>query len=315
MNIFQKIKSKVVLLRDLKHLFHILAGFLLYLFYAIFSKGKGERLYLAGGGFYRAAQADKESFTKTIALNFFNSPISVMVRDYFFLKANIGRDKLSTGAIQEYSDESLLGYGDINYAAKKEAGKPLENQQRGLMIPILRQSLSENAQKLKTVIEIGSGNGDVIQFLAATYPNYVFCGVDFFIKNATLKHTHQKNLSFIKEYALDLLESGNLKGDIVFGSSTFCIFTPKELERYLKAIYMAGFSEILLSEPIWGGYVQTNDACVISKHVGGSVWFHNYCGYLKQAKFNIKHFDFFHHKHNLSVRPDIFISLIRATRQ
>ncbi len=310
-----QIKQRFTILRDIKHLSYILFGFILFIFYSIFNKRKGERLYSGYVKFYATVQSETDGLLKKVAVNFFENPIGYMVRDYFYLKANIGRDKLSTGTIQEYSDESLLGYGAVNYAEVKEAGAPLEKQQRGLMIPILKQCLSENPGGLKTVVEIGCGNGDVIQFLAEQHPNYVFCGVDFFIKNATLKHNHQKNLSFVKGYALDLLEAGQLKGDIVFGSSTFCVFTPKELERYLKAIYSAGFSEVILSEPIWGGYVQTNDMHVISKHVGGSVWFHNYCGYLRQAKFDIKQFDFFHYKQNKSVRPDIFVSILRASRQ
>lgn len=311
----RQIKQRFTILRDIKHLSYILFGLLLFIFYSIFNKRKGERLYNGSVKFYAIAQSETDGFLKKIAVNFFENPIGYMVRDYFFLKANVGRDKLSTGAIQEYSDESLLGYGAINYAEIKEAGAPLEKQQRGLMIPILKQCLSENAQRLKTVVEIGCGNGDVIQFLAEQHPDYVFCGVDFFIKNALLKHDHQKNLSFVKGYALDLLESGQLKGDIIFGSSTFCVFTPKELERYLKAMHMAGFSEVILSEPVWGGHVQTNDRRIISKHIGRSVWFHNYCGYLRQAKFDIKRFDFFPYKHNKSVRPDVFISIVRASRQ
>ncbi len=311
----RQIKQKFIILRDLKHLSYIFLGLFLFVFYSIFNKRKGERLYNGWCKFYATAQSDSHGLCKRIAVHFFENPMAYMIRDYFFLKANLERDKLSTGVIQEYSDETLLGYGAINYAEIKEAGAPLEKQQRGLMIPLLEKSLRENAGRLSGVVELGCGNGDVIEFLAQRHPGYSFCGVDFFVGNAMLKHKNSRNLSFLKGYGLDLLESGKLKGDILFCSSTSCVFTPKELQRYLKAMNMAGFSEIILSEPVWGGYTQTNDARAISRHVERSVWFHNYCGYLRQAEFDIKNFDFFHYKQNKSVRPDIFVSIVRGSRQ
>lgn len=310
MNLFKKIKRKITLLRDLKHLFHIVMGFLLYSIYAIFSSWGGERLYKAGGKLYKAAQSDKDSLAKKIAINFFNSPLSIVVRDYYFLKTNADRQRLSTGVIQEYSDESLLGYGDIDY---DKGGETLDQQQRGLMLPLLEESLTEKQGKMEKVIEIGCGNGDVLAYLAKRFPDFFFTGVDFFVSNARAKHGKIDNLTFVKGYALELLESEQLKGDILFASSTFCNFTPKELAKYLNLIKKKGITEIILSDPVWHGYVQENNSTVISKHIERSVWYHNYCGYLRSSGYKISDFSFFHYKHPKSVRPDIFVSLIRAS--
>lgn len=111
---------------------------------------------------------------------------------------------------------------------------------------------------------------------------------------------------------LKFLRGGGLKGDILFASSTFYAFTPKELKRYLRQARNNCFSQIILNEPGWAGYIQYNNALVISRHIEQSVWYHNYCGYLREAGYDIRDFNFFHYKHPFSSRPDIFVSLIRA---
>lgn len=305
-DLLQRIKKRIRLLRDIKHLCHILAGFSLYLLYAAWKWGD---LYRAGAEFYKTAQANKNGLTRTLAINFFESPLCVLARDYYILKANAGRDRISTGAMEEYSDENLLGYGDVYY---DKGGHTLETQQRGLMLPLLEKSLRDNKEKLKTVMEIGCGNGDVIARLARLYPFNDFLGVDFFVRNAQLKHGHTKNLSFMKGYALEQLEKNQLQADVVYGSSTFCVFTPKELVRYLQAIRKSNITEIILSDPVWYGYVQEKNTQAVSKHIGRSVWFHNYAGYFSQAGYETVDFDFFPYKHPKSVRPDIFIILIRG---
>lgn len=305
----KEMKKRFTILRDIKHVCQIMTGFALLLFYSIFNMKKGERLYNGCGKFYALAQTPGNSLLKRIALAFFENPVSAMVRDYFFYKANVDRDQLSTGVIQEYSDESLLGYGDINY---DKGGASLETQQRGLMIPLLKQAISEGPGSGRVVVEIGVGNGDVLSHLAGQYSKHKFVGVDFFTKNAVLKHGDLKNLSFLQGYALNLLEQGKLKGDILFASSTFCVFTPKELKRYLRAIHKAGFSEVILSEPGWYSHRQTNDAQVVSYHLGRSVWFHNWCGYLREAGYGIRALDSFHYKSPKSVRPDISVTIVRG---
>jgi len=305
-NLFSTIKRKIGLLRDIKHLCHILAGFSLYLLYVAWKFGNLNR---AGGEFYKIAQLDKKNFARTLAVNFFESPLSLLARDYHFLKANIDRDRISTGVMQEYSDEGLSGYGDTHY---DKGGDTLETQQRGLVLPLLEKSLHENKDRLKSVMEVGCGNGDVITHLAGKYPTYDFWGVDFFVGNAQLKHNHIKNLGFIKGYALELLEQNQFKIDIIYGSSTFCVFTPKELVRYLHVMRENNVTEIVLSDPVWYGYVQQRNAQAMSKHIGRSVWFHNYAGYFHEAGYETIDFQFFPYKHPKSVRSDLFIILIRG---
>jgi hypothetical protein len=160
---FQRIKAKLPLLRNLKQLFHIILGALLYFSYAFLRKMD---LYKAGGEFYKAAQSEENSWAKVIAINFFESPLGIIMRDYYFFKANIKKERLSTGVLDDYSDENLSGYGAVEY---DKGGESLDQQQRGLILPLLENSLLENQGKLTTVVEIGCGNGDALAYLADKY--------------------------------------------------------------------------------------------------------------------------------------------------
>jgi hypothetical protein len=201
---------------------------------------------------------------------------------------------------QEYSDDSLAGYADKNYT---KGGKDLQHQQRGLILPILEKHLK------RVNVEIGTGNGDVIADLADKYPDRLFIGVDFSVKNATEKH-NKKNLVFIEGYALDLLEKDILKGDLVFASSTFCLFTPDELVDYIKLLKIRGFTSIVLNEPTWNGRIQENNEKITSSSLEGPMYHHNWAGYFRWFGYEITDFSFFHYIHPLSKRADIYVCII-----
>lgn len=271
--------------------------------------------YHAANRFYRAMQNPSHRMGR-YARALAEGPLGRVVRDYHFMKEHVEREELSTRVIAEYSDDDLAGYGS---AVLEKGGATLSEQQRGLILPLIQQVLDKHAQagRNKTVIEIGTGNGDVIAYLAHKYPAHSFVGVDFSVTNARAKHTGLTNLTFKEAYALHALRNGTLNGDIAFGSSTFCVFTPKELDAYCRELHRVGFSEVLLNEPTWGGYEQLDDAGARSAHLQNSVWYHNYAGYLRKNGFDIAAFEFFHYKHPASARPDIFVTLLHArlTRQ
>lgn len=224
----------------------------------------------------------------------------------------MSNDRIPEKLVVNYLDDSLSGYGEEEW---KFGGKDLKDQQRGLILPIIEASIQEEESKnddSSIIVEIGTGNGDISSYLAKKYSAQTFTGIDFSVATAQRKHGHIKNLTFMKGYALDILENHSIQGDIVFASSTFILFTPKELKSYIALIKQNGFSQIILNEPTWGGYIQNNNDDVVSKHLEKFCWHHNYCGYLKEAGYVIKDFNYFHYNHPISTRPDIFVALIRA---
>jgi|GEM_PF-3441992 len=231
-----------------------------------------------------------------------------LYKEYRFIEENKDRERCP-GGINSYSDDSIGGYAD--HVDRVHGTVPLGKQQRGQILPMLEKVISEEGGN-KTIVEIGTANGDVLAYLAEKLPANKYIGVDFSVKIAQDKHKHIKNLKFIKGYALELLENNLLKGDIIFSSSTFVVFLPKELKAYLLLFKQKGFSQIVLNEPLWGGYQQQDNSVIVSKYLENYCWYHNYCGYLREAGYSIKDLSYFHYKHPVSRRPDLFISLIRA---
>ena len=250
---------------------------------------------------YRNVQ-DKNSRFNNILVRIFEGQIGRMFCDYRVMKDAKDKDRISNEAIRLYSDDSLYGYADWNL---DKGGETLEKQQRGLILPYLKEKVAD----YPTVVEIGTGNGDVIAQLAKEYPKNNFIGVDLSVSVAQEKHKNIRNLTFMKGYALELLENKKLKGDLVFASSTFVVFTPKELENYFKEIKKAGFGAIILNEPTWGGFTGR-----VSKHMEQACWYHDYAYHIGNIGYETKTHSF-HWKHPKSPRPDITINIVEGTRK
>lgn len=227
--------------------------------------------------------------------------------DYSFVMKNIGNPRLTQKVIEQYSTDDLMGYGEHTY---HKGGTHIHEQQRGLILPAVEAYLSSQSSPL-TVCELGMGNGDVMAHLAAMFPQHKFIGVDFSIKIAEQKHKAD-NLSFVKGYALDLLECGDIQPDVIIGSSTMCLFTPLDLRAYLKAATSA--KAFFVNEPSWGGLKMDETQPDNSQHLEGALWFHNYPAYFYQQGYISVMLRSETYKHHKSLRPDIYINLAQFCR-
>jgi SAM-dependent methyltransferase len=197
----------------------------------------------------------------------------------------------------------LHGYGDIDF----EDNIPFEEQQRSLILTNLANLL--NSKMSLVFCEIGCGNGDVIAHLATKYPHHKFIGMDFFIKNALAKH-NEPNCKFIKGYALDVLQNTKGKIDVVFCSSTSCLFNPKELESYINLFSRKSIKHILISEPTFGEFEFSGVICdFTSYHLEGALWLHDYKSYFSKNGYRILKSNLQPYQHSLSNRPDIRLYL------
>ena len=230
--------------------------------------------------FYRLAQ-DRSGFIGRIASAFCQGHAGRVCQNYDIYMKNINKDRISDVSLKYYSDDTLHGFADESYELRGD-GQPLLEQQRALILPLVENQIDRI--KPKTVLEIGVGNGDIIAYLAGKYTNIEFVGVDLSVVNALKKH-QAPNLRFVQGYALDLLRQGSLNADIVFGSSTFCVFTPLELEAYLSAL--SDIKAIAISEPVTFGNKHTDNDEVASRHMDLYMWWHNYLGYLKKHSFTV----------------------------
>lgn len=255
--------------------------------------------YLANKKMYRMAQE-----SNGFAMNFFDSPLTDIFTDYIYMKKNINQSALPDLIKEQYLNDSLFGYGDAEF--KQGDAKELSSQQRFLVVPEVEKTI----EKADTIIEVGTGNGDIIAYLAAKYPMKKFIGIDFSVKNASLKHNY-RNLTFIKGYALEKLKEG-LKGDLVFGTSTFIVMTPLMIPEYFGQFYKNGIRYICISDPCFGGYTQENNDRAVSRHLEETMWYHNYSGYLKKANYEVISFSFSKYTPPGCNRPDVYQLLLTA---
>jgi hypothetical protein len=233
--------------------------------------------------FYHRAQSGSGLIGR-VARAFCEGHAARVAQNYAVYLEDKDRDRMSAIAQKYYGDDSLHGYGDADF--DRSDGKPLVQQDRGLIIPVVEKFVeSENP---KVVLEIGAANGDVIAHIAQRHPETQFVGVDLSVKNASLKH-RSPNLRFVDGYALDLLEEKRIAGDLVFAASTFCVAPPKEFRRYLAA--MQGVKRIIIKDPVTFGNEHTGDTRAWSRHMDLYMWFHNYYGYLREYGFDVDHYE------------------------
>jgi len=226
--------------------------------------------------------------------------------DFDFGQQQHLQDRPSAKAIEDYSTDDLMGYGDEEFT---KGGVDIYSQQRGLVLPLVEAALDKS---IKTVCEIGTGNGDVIAHLAQKYPGKKYVGIDFSVATAS-KKWNLPNLSFVAGYAADLLKTIE-PPDLVFASSTFLLFTPLELENYAKIMSERGVSKVILSEPQWYGYKAAKMSKTKSAHMERSVWYHHYAAYFKDKGYSASAFEERNYKHPVSARPDIVITLLAMGR-
>ncbi len=242
-----------------------------------------------------------EGFVGKILNVVVSSPIRFIFQQHLRYTESRDRDTISPIAILQYGqDDDLSGYGTEDFA---KGGDQISEQQRGMILPTLRDKLKELPSNA-VAVEIGTGNGDVAALIATEFPEIKIVGIDFSVAMATKKHSEILNLKFQKGYALKLIESGKVQGDIVWTSSTFAIVTPLEFHRYLAAISKS-FSHIVMSEPTWGGHAMEMDGLPISEHLEDAIWFHNYVCYVKHYGYSIDRMHHSPYKHPVSLRPDV----------
>ena len=147
----------------------IIFGFIVLFFYIVFKKQ-------GTGKFYIKAQENKllNNFLKSKILNF-------LFKNYKYFENNIDEEFSEYSKLYQKDGPLLKKYTDYNYGLKES--KKIEEQQRGFGIPTIRNSLNNNT--IKNIIEIGTGNGDLIFHFAKEYRDKSFTGIDFLTQQKT----------------------------------------------------------------------------------------------------------------------------------
>jgi hypothetical protein len=220
--------------------------------------------------------------------------------------ADVQGNGRSAGSRIEYSGDDLGGWANRDQV-RGDSHLPLRDQLRGLVLPTVEQSIADGA---KTVVEIGCSTGEVVAHLAEKFPSVNFVGVDL---PSNLPRQTRTNLSFLDGYALDMLERGKLRGDVLFASSTFCVFPPPEMKRYAAAIAKAGFRTVIIHDPMRKEAYSPERYPGRSMHLQLGQWGHDFASYFSPHWFSTTWREFpIYTKHR--VNPRIRRQLIRLDR-
>jgi hypothetical protein len=230
-----------------------------------------------------------------------------LLEDLHFARTEAGVRQPSTRARADYGDDSLSGYGDEIYA---KGGAELADQMRGAILPLLEGVLADCTGP---VCEIGTGNGDVLAYLAQREPHREFVGIDFSVATAQRKWP-LPNVRWIKGYAADeLARCGAI--ETVFASGTFTLFTPAEMDEYERILARCGVTNLVLSEPHFHGYgAALFQSDQFSVHLEAGMWFHDYRRRLERAGYRCRRFEERPYRHPVSTRPSIVLTLLWAQR-
>jgi hypothetical protein len=129
------------------------------------------------------------------------------------------------------------------------AGRPIDQTFQGLMLPLVERLLARDPS-VRSLVNVGAHFAYCDHVLAERHPQVSFLGVDFApnLREFNLEFV-RPNLDFRSGYALDLLESGELKPDA-------------EVRRYMDHIAKSR-AYMILNEPLYnlpGGGVADPDA-------------------------------------------------------
>jgi len=128
---------------------------------AIVLAGAGLLAAVGRDRFYHMAQ-DRPNILGRLATAFCSGHAGRLGQNYHIYAENKDLDGISSITLRYYGDDSLHGYGAVEFT--RADGRALVDQQRSIVIPLVAAAIDEDRPKL--VLEIGTGNGDVIAHLA-----------------------------------------------------------------------------------------------------------------------------------------------------
>jgi hypothetical protein len=199
---------------------------------------------------------------------------------------------------------------DVQELATRRAyfqGRLIFETFQGLVIGLVAGVLEHDAT-VRSVLNIGTHYAHSDHHMACQWPHVQFTGVDFAPNLADFnKEFARANLRMVSGYALDMLESGDVRADVVIMSSTAVVIKNAEMRRYLRAAAKSA-RYIVLNEPIYilpGGAVIDPDKVALDEsrpaHAiesfqsmpGPLCYVHNFRAMLAEAGLHVLHYHVF----------------------
>ncbi len=159
---------------------------------------------------------------------------------------------------------------------------------------LLKNELSKGSQKFNTLVEIGTGNGDVLNYLSLEFPDIKrMVGIDlsdYQIELNKEKFKRNKRLEFVAADAFDWVKTHG-HSNTVFVSSRGVLeyFLEHRLQEFLNEINQLGYTYFIAIEP--NGADHDFETQLHTQLYGNEPSFsHNYPNLFKNAGFKLWHF-------------------------
>ena len=159
---------------------------------------------------------------------------------------------------------------------------------------LLKKELSNQSEEFNILVEIGIGNGDVLNYLSSEFPKINrFIGIDLSLDQIEInkkKFNNNKRLDFVSSDAFDWVkEYGQSNTIFVTSRGVLEYFLETRLQAFLNEINRLGKIFFIAIEPNGGGHnFETNPN---SELYGNEPSFsHNYPKLFKNAGFSIWHY-------------------------
>ena len=159
---------------------------------------------------------------------------------------------------------------------------------------LLKKELSNQSEEFHTLVEIGTGNGDVLNYLSTEFPQINrFVGIDLSLDQVELNNKRfysNKRLEFVAADAFDWVkEHGHSHTVFVSSRGVLEYFLEQRLQEFLNEINLLGKVFFIAIEP--NGEDHDFDTHPNTQLYGSEPSFsHNYPKLFKNAGFSLWHF-------------------------
>lgn len=206
--------------------------------------------------------------------------------------------------LEKINDHNTIAELNRNFWVNKKATKLfLETENKfeneflpncAFMFDLLKKELSNQSEEFNTVVEIGTGNGDVLNYLSSEFPQINrFVGIDLNLDQVEInnkKFSMNKKLEFVASDAFDWVkEHGQENTIFVSSDGVLEYFLEQDLQEFLNEINQLGKTIFIAMEPNGADHnFETNpDTQLYGNEPSFS---HNYPKLFKNANFNLWHF-------------------------
>lgn len=158
---------------------------------------------------------------------------------------------------------------------------------------LLKKELTNQQEVFNTLVEIGTGNGSVLNYLSSEFPEIdCFIGIDLSKDQTSInnkKYESNKKLEFVAADAFDWIKSNGKTNTIFVTRDTLEYFLEPDLQEFFNQIQRLGKIIFIAIEP--NGSNHDFEAYPDSQLYGNEPSFsHNYPKLIKNAGFDIWHY-------------------------